>query len=71
MLVQYNTAKLVSGALHLTSADKLNKELGWETITARAESLGLTIFHKLHKGETRPLIKQLMPNIHRKILYIT
>ena len=58
--VQYNAAKVVSGALHLSSIDKLNKELGWETINDRAEYLGITFFHKVHLHETRPLIRKYM-----------
>ena len=34
--VQYTAGKIVSGTLHLTSTDKLNQELGWETIASRA-----------------------------------
>ena len=30
--LQYRAAKIVTGALHFTSKDKLNSELGWETI---------------------------------------
>ena len=56
--LQYSAAKLVSGTLHNTSADKLNKELGWETITDRAKCLGLSIFHKIHLKQTRPVIRQ-------------
>ena len=54
--VQYRAAKLVTGALHLTSREKLNKELGWETIRTRADFLGLSLFHKIHNGGCRPLI---------------
>ena len=54
----------MSGALHYTSADKLNTELGWESIKTRAEFLGLCIFHKIHLNETRPLIRQCMPDIN-------
>ena len=62
--VQYNAAKLVSGALHLTNASKLNNELSWETIQTRAEFLGLSIFHKITRAETRPLIRNcLQPRI--------
>ena len=61
--VQYNAAKLVSGALHYSSIEKLNKELGWETIQDRAEYLGITFFHKIHLHETRPLIQKYMPKI--------
>ena len=39
---------------------KLTKELGWETIGERAKYLGITLFHKIHRNETRPLIKSNM-----------
>ena len=61
--VQYRAAKLVTGALHLSSREKLNIELGWETIQKRSEILGLNIFQKIHLGETRPLIKYCMPKL--------
>ena len=59
--VQYRAAKLVTGTYHFTSKDKLNIELGWETISKRCEILSLNIFHKIHRHETRPLIRQCMP----------
>ena len=58
--IQYSAAKLVTGTLHTTSKIKLNQELGWETISDRANYLGITLFHKIHKNETRPLIKTNM-----------
>ena len=30
--IQYKAGKIVTGALHYTSKDKLNQELGWESI---------------------------------------
>ena len=62
--IQYRAAKLVTGALHLTSKDKINTELGWESIKKRSEILGLNIFHKIHRYETRPLIRSCMPKIN-------
>ena len=59
--LQYNAAKLVSGTLHLSSADKLNKDLGWETLADRAKCLGLSVCHKIHRYETRPLVRQYIP----------
>ena len=59
--LQYRAGKLVTGAFHLTSMDKLNSELGWETIKKRSDILSLNIFHKIHKFETRPLIRSCMP----------
>ena len=61
--VQYRAAKVVSGALHLTSREKLNKELGWESISDRGNFLSINIFHKIHLHETRPLIRNCMPKI--------
>jgi len=55
--IQYTAGKVVSGALHYTNSTKLNDELGWESIATRADILGFSIFHKIAKGETRPLIQ--------------
>ena len=59
--IQYTAAKIVSGALHNTSRVSLNEELAWESIDTRAQFLGLTIFHKIVKNETRPLIRECLP----------
>ena len=61
--VQYRAAKIVTGAYHLTSKEKLNLELGWETIQCRADMLGLNIFHKIHLKETRLLVTKCMPEL--------
>ena len=61
--IQYRAAKLVSGALHYTSKEKLDTELGWETIQKRSDILGLNIFQKIHLYETRPLIRKCMPKL--------
>ena len=42
--VQYNAAKIVTGALNYSSKEKLNYDLSWETIKVRADFLGLTNF---------------------------
>ena len=55
--IQYRAGKLVCGALHYTNKDKLNLELGWESIMERGNLLSLNIFHKIHRHETRPLIR--------------
>jgi hypothetical protein len=59
--IQYRAAKLCTGALHFSSQDKLEKDLAWETIDDRAKILGLSVFHKIHCHETRPLIRSCMP----------
>ena len=58
--LQYRAAKLVTGALHYTSREKLNNELGWESIQKRMQFLGLCIFHKIHLQETRPLVRKCL-----------
>ena len=59
--IQYRAAKIVTGALHLTNREKLNNELGWESILERGNFLSVNIFHKIHLYETRPLIRKCMP----------
>ena len=54
-------AKLCTGALHFSSQAKLEKDLAWESIEDRAKILGLSVFHKIHCHETRPLIRSCMP----------
>ena len=58
--IQYNAAKLVTNTLHYTSKLKLNQELGWESIQDRANSLGICLFNKILKGQTRPLVRTFM-----------
>ena len=62
--VQYRAAKVVSGALHFTSKEKLYSELGWETINERGNLLGLNFVHKIHFHETRPLVRNCMPMLN-------
>ena len=61
--IQYKAAKLVTGALHFTSKDKLNAELGWESIKTRIDFLGLCLFQKIHLHLTRPLVRKCMSKI--------
>ena len=62
--VQYRAGLLASSALFYTSKDKLNVELGWESLSDRADFLGLTIFHKIHLQETRPLVFKCMSTLN-------
>jgi hypothetical protein len=55
--LQFKSGKIVTGAYHFTSKDKLNLELGWETIKERGDLLSLNFFQKIHLQETRPLIR--------------
>ena len=61
--IQYQAAKLVTGTLHFTSKDKLNTELGWESIKKRIDFLGLCLFQKMHLHLTRPLVRKFMPKL--------
>ena len=61
--IQYRAGKLVAGALHFTSCTKLFFELGWEELSSRAKFLGLTVYHKINLGMTRPLLKTCMPSL--------
>ena len=58
--LQYQAAKICTGALHLTSKDKLNDELAWTSIKTRIDLLGLCLFQKIHNCESRPLIVSCM-----------
>ena len=62
--IQYKAAKLVTGAFHLTNKEKSNKELGCETISERGDILSLSFFHKIHLGETRPLLKTCLLKVN-------
>ena len=61
--LQYKAGKLVTGAFHFTGKEKLNLELGLETILQRGNFLSLNIFQKIHLQETRPLIRRCMPKL--------
>ena len=58
--IQYNAAKLVTGALHYSSQEKLNADLCWESLKKRIDFLGLCLFHKIHLHLTRPLLRKCM-----------
>ena len=62
--LQYRAAKLCTGALHFTSQEKLEANLGWESLSTRADFLGLCQFQKFHLHESRPLILNCMPEIN-------
>ena len=59
-----NQIQYRAGALHLTSQTKLEADLGWESLPIRAEFLGLSLFHKIHLHETRPLVRSCMPQLN-------
>ena len=69
--LQYKAGKLVCGALHYTNREKLNNELGWENFQTRIKFLGLSLFQKIHRHETRPLIRNCMSSIDYEKKYLT
>ena len=69
--IQYRAAKLVTGALHFSSREKLNVELGWEDFQTRVKFLCLSLFHKIHLFETRPLIRNCKSKIDYEKKYLT
>ena len=58
--MQYQATKLVTGTLHFTSKDKLNDELGWESIKKRIDFLWLSLFQKIRLHLTRSLSRNFM-----------
>ena len=69
--LRYRAGKLVSGALHYTSREKLNKELGWENFHTTIKFLGLSLFQKIHLHQTRPLIRKCMSQVDSTKKYNT
>ena len=61
-------AKLVTGALKFTSKERLNIELGYESIEKRADILGLSLFLKTLLGLQRPLINKCMPTLAAPVI---
>ena len=63
--LQYRAARMATMAMKFTSKEKIFKDLGWESIENRIKYLSLTLFHKIHIHETRPLIRSCMPPINQ------
>ena len=61
----------MTGALHYTSRQKLNIELGWENFETRMRFLSLSLFQKIHLHETRPLIRRCMSQLDYAKKYLT
>ena len=43
--------------------EKMNNELGWESILECGNFLSVNFFHKIHLYETRPLVRRCMPRL--------
>ena len=44
--VQFEASRLLTGAMHATSLDRLITELGWPLLATRRKFLSCTAFHK-------------------------
>ena len=61
--VQYDAAKIVSGAMYGTSSEKLLQELGWETLSSRRERHKLCLFYDLLYADFPPHLSSILPEI--------
>ena len=56
--IQYIGTNHISCALHLTSQLWLEQDISLESLENKEKILGLSIFHEIHLGLSRPLIKR-------------
>ena len=59
--IQYNAAKICTGALKHTSHVKLLSELGWTTLADRRKYFKLVLFYKMYNNLTPPYLSNLVP----------
>lgn len=60
--INYDAARIVTGATRLTSLDILLKESGWDTLRERRKNHKLILFHQLINYNTPPYLSNLVPN---------
>ena len=61
--VQYEAAKIVSGATHGTSTTLLLQDLGWESLSSRRERHKLCLFYELHNGNFPTHMSSILPQV--------
>ena len=59
--VQYEAAKIVSGAMHDTSYASLLEELGWETLNSRRTRHKLCLFFDIMNGHCPSHMSSFLP----------
>ena len=59
--IQYNTALAVTGAIRGTSKEKLDQELGFESLQSRRWFRKLSLLYKILKNELRTYLYHLIP----------
>ena len=60
--IQYEAARIVTGATKLVSIEKLLREVGWEKLEIRRKKHKLTLFYKMVNHLTPPFLNNLVPN---------
>ena len=64
--VQYEAARLVTGAIKGTGSARLYKELAWESLSSRRKSHLLSQFHKIEKNLAPYYLSELLPKLSRE-----
>ena len=59
--IQHEAARIVTGATKLVSIEKLNKEVGWESLETRRRNHKLTLFYKMINNQTPAYLSDLIP----------
>ena len=59
--IQYLAARIATSTPKCSSTEKLDKDLGWESVSNRIKFLSISLFHKIHTNATRPLSRECLP----------
>ena len=59
--VQYNPALAMTGAIRGTNTEKLDQELGLESLQNRRKLRRLCLFYKIYKDHTPPYLHNFIP----------
>ena len=68
--VQYESAKVVTGAIAGTSSRRLRDELAWEELSVRRKIHKLCHFYKIVNKHTAPYLADLLPKLVNERSYI-
>ena len=60
--LQYEAARICTGAIKFTSRDRLLAEIGWEPLHTRRKFSKLVFFYKMFNKLTPPYLYELIPN---------
>ena len=59
--IQYNACLVITGAIRVTSKEKLYQELGLESLQLRCWCRKLEMFYKIYKNKSRQYLFKLIP----------